>query len=173
MPKKPPIPPLEGLITAWKTSARVTEYMLEKLDASLWRAEPPGEKGRAGRTVAEIVAHVHNVRRMLVIGAGAKGPPPKLDRHRVDPETAARGLAKSAAAIVAVLEHAAKSEGRLPNAPHSAVTFFTSVITHEAHHRGQITMLARQLGHAIPVEVALGMWETSKRRKEAAQIPDS
>jgi uncharacterized damage-inducible protein DinB len=169
MPKKPPIPPLEGLVTAWKTSARVTEYMLEKLDASLWRAEPPppGEKGRAGRTVAEIVAHVHNVRRMLVIGAGAKGPPPKLDRHRVDLETAAKGLAKSAAAIVAVLEHAAKSEGRLPNAPHSAVTFFTSVITHEAHHRGQITMLARQLGHPIPVEIALGMWETSKRRKEA------
>ena len=166
MPPKPPIPPLEGLVIAWKTSARVTEYMLEKLDASLWRAEPPGEKGRAGRTVAEIVAHVHNVRRMLVIGAGAKGPPPKLDRHRVDRETAAKGLAKSAVAVVAVLEHAAKSEGRLPNAPHGAVTFFTSVITHEAHHRGQITMLARQLGHPIPFEVALGMWETSKRRQE-------
>jgi len=163
MPKKPPIPPLEALVVSWKTSARVTEYMLEKLDASLWRAEPPG----AGRTVAEIVAHIHNVRRMLVIGAGAKGPPPKLDRHRVDPETAARGLAQSAAAIVAVLEHAAKSEGRLPNAPHGAVTFFTSVITHEAHHCGQITMLARQLGHPIPAEVALGMWETSKRRNEA------
>lgn len=167
MPKKPPIPPLEGLVTAWKTSARVTEYLLEKLDASLWRAEPPGGKGRAGRTVAEIVAHVHNVRRMLVIGAGAKGPPGKLDRHRVDPETARAGLAKSAAAITAVLEHAAKSEGRLPNAPHGAVTFFTSAVTHEAHHRGQITMLARQLGHPIPFEVALGMWETSKRRKEA------
>jgi len=163
MPKKPPIPPLEALVVSWKTSARVTEYMLEKLDASLWRAEPPG----AGRTVAEIVAHIHNVRRMLVIGAGAKGPPPKLDRHRVDPETAARGLAQSAAAIVAVLEHAAKSVGRLQKAPHGAVTFFTSVITHEAHHRGQITMLARQLGHPIPVEVALGMWETSKRRNEA------
>jgi uncharacterized damage-inducible protein DinB len=47
------------------------------------------------------------------------------------------------------------------------VTFFASVVTHEAHHRGQITMLARQLGHPIPVESALGMWETSKRRKEA------
>jgi uncharacterized damage-inducible protein DinB len=166
MPRKAPVPPLEGLVTAWKTSARVTEYLLENLDGSLWRAETPGGRGRAGRSVAEIVAHIHNVRRMLVIGAGAKGPPPKLDRHRVDPETAAKGLAKSAAAVAAVLEHAAKSEGRLPNAPHGAVTFFTSVITHEAHHRGQITMLARQLGRPIPFEISLGMWETSRRRKE-------
>ncbi len=35
-----------ALVVAWKTSARVTEDLLDHLDATLWRAEPPGQKGR-------------------------------------------------------------------------------------------------------------------------------
>jgi uncharacterized damage-inducible protein DinB len=155
VPKKALPPPLDALVAAWRTSARVTEYMLENLAADLWRAEPPGG---SGRTVAEIVAHMHNVRRMYAVAAGAKGPLAKLDRHRVTPRQAREALAKSASAVAAVLEHAAKSEGRLPKAPHGAVEFFTSAITHEAHHRGQITMLARQLGHPLPPDIALKMW---------------
>lgn len=50
-----------ALVIAWKTSARVTEYLLENLDGALWRAETAGEKGR---TIASIFAHIHNVRHM-------------------------------------------------------------------------------------------------------------
>ena len=32
MPRKPLPPPLDALVTAWLTSARVTEYLLENLD---------------------------------------------------------------------------------------------------------------------------------------------
>src|SRR5262245_49288572 len=71
-----PADPLADLVIAWKTSARTTEYLLERIDESAWRAETPGEKGR---TIAGIVAHVHNVRRMYLVGAGAKGIPPKMD----------------------------------------------------------------------------------------------
>jgi len=165
MPRaRDPTDSLDDLVAAWKTSARTTEYLLERIDDSVWRAETPGEKGR---TIAGIVAHLHNVRRMYLVGAGAKGIPPKMDRSRVTPEDARAGLARSAGAIAAVLEKAAAAEGRLPNAPHSVVTFFTTVVTHEAHHRGQIGMLARQLGHPLSPEDHLGMWDSAKRRKEA------
>jgi uncharacterized damage-inducible protein DinB len=76
-------------------------------------------------------------------------------------------LSESADAIAAVLESAAGSGGRVPNSPPDAVAFFSAAVTHEAHHRGQISMLARQLGHPLSPEAMLGMWEPGKRRKEA------
>jgi uncharacterized damage-inducible protein DinB len=32
------------------------------------------------------------------------------------------------------------------------------MISHEAHHRGQIAMLAHQLGFPLPAEAAAGIW---------------
>jgi uncharacterized damage-inducible protein DinB len=41
-------------------------------------------------------------------------------------------------------------------------------VSHEAHHRGQIAMLARQLGKALAQEANFGMWDWGKRWKEIA-----
>jgi hypothetical protein len=40
-------------------------------------------------------------------------------------------------------------------------------VAHEGHHRGQIVMLARQLGHRLPAEVAAGLWQWTQRSREA------
>jgi uncharacterized damage-inducible protein DinB len=39
-------------------------------------------------------------------------------------------------------------------------------VAHEGHHRGQIVMLARQLGCRLPAEVTAGLWQWSKRATE-------
>ena len=39
-------------------------------------------------------------------------------------------------------------------------------VTHEGHHRGQLVMLARQLGHRLPREVTDGLWQWSTRSAE-------
>jgi uncharacterized damage-inducible protein DinB len=41
--------------------------------------------------------------------------------------------------------------------------FLGYLIAHDAHHRGQITMLARQLGHPLPQKAMFGMWEWNSR----------
>ena len=43
---------------------------------------------------------------------------------------------------------------------------FAYMISHEAHHRGQICMLAHQLGFALPVKATYGMWSWEKLWKE-------
>jgi uncharacterized damage-inducible protein DinB len=40
------------------------------------------------------------------------------------------------------------------------------MLCHEAHHRGQVCMLAQQLGFPLPKEVAHGIWNGEKLWKE-------
>jgi uncharacterized damage-inducible protein DinB len=39
------------------------------------------------------------------------------------------------------------------------------MIAHEAHHRGQVCMLAHQLGFPLQMEVTSGMWNWEKQWK--------
>lgn len=42
------------------------------------------------------------------------------------------------------------------------------LIADDAHHRGEITMLARQVGHSSAKKAMFGMWEWGKRRSDFA-----
>ncbi len=55
----------------------------------------------------------------------------------------------------------------IPGFPLDVVHFLAYFVAHEGHHRGQICMLARLLGHRLPAEVTNGLWQWSKRAKEA------
>jgi uncharacterized damage-inducible protein DinB len=48
------------------------------------------------------------------------------------------------------------------------VGLLTYFVAHEGHHRGQLVMLARQLGHRLPSAVSDGLWQLNKRALEAA-----
>jgi uncharacterized damage-inducible protein DinB len=66
--------------------------------------------------------------------------------------------AKLAAEATCLLTYRSK-EKRHPD----VAGFVGYLIAHDAHHRGQITMLARQSGHAIPQKAMFGMWEWGVR----------
>src|SRR5580698_11417524 len=101
----------ESLLTAFDTNDRINQYMIENLPADAWRAEPPEGKGR---TVAAIVAHMHNVR-VMWLKAAAKGSkiPEQLDRANVTPAQATKALEQSRAALSTVLKSALESDGRV------------------------------------------------------------
>src|SRR5271155_5362418 len=146
-----------ALLRAFIANEKINQYLLTGLPAAAWRAEPPGGNGR---TVAAIVAHMHNVRVMwLKVAAKESKMPEQLDRHTVTVAQAKKALKQSAAALSMLLKKSLAADGRILNFRPDVAGFFGYLIAHDAHHRGQVTMLARQAGHAIPQETMFGMWE--------------
>ena len=151
----------EALLHAFETNERINQYLLENLPAAAWRAEPPEGKGR---NVAAIVAHMHNVR-VMWLKASAKGSviPDQLDRSKVTMAQAAKGFTESYNALRTVLEASLNSDGRIKGFRPDVAGFFGYLMSHDAHHRGQISMLARQVGQPLPQKAMFGMWEWGSR----------
>ena len=157
----------EALARTFETNARITEYLLESLPATVWRGSPEGYQGRC---IAEIAAHVHNVRRMWLkpLASRAGVPvPAQAERASLKPDAALQLLRESAPALAAVVRFGVGRGGKIPGFPPDVAHFAGYLIAHEAHHRGQICSLARQLGHRIPDDISFGMWDWSKRAQEA------
>ena len=161
MPKKNSVPFVasDALLAAFNTNDRINQYLIENLPGEAWRAETLDGKGR---DIASIVAHMHNVRLMWLKAAGGKVPA-KLEKEKVTPEQAAKALEQSRAAVYELLQNSLKSDGRIKGFRPDAAGFVGYLIAHDAHHRGQITMLARQAGHPISQNAMFGMWEWGVR----------
>jgi uncharacterized damage-inducible protein DinB len=140
---------------------RVNQMLLARLDPAAWRAKPVG----GVRTIAAIVTHIHNVRAKWVrLNAPQVGVPVQLNRANCTREEARVGLAESAARCVEMLELAANggvTEFRRDGwgaAWPVGVEMVCYMVAHEAHHRGQMCMLAHQMGFELPKDVMSGMW---------------
>jgi uncharacterized damage-inducible protein DinB len=149
-----------ALLNAFNTNNRINQYLVDNLPPAAWKAKPPDGKGR---TIAAIVAHMHNVRVMWLKAGKANEIPDQLDRTTVSPAQAIRALESSRHALSVVISGAMHSNGRVRNFRPDVAGFLGYLISHDAHHRGQITMLARQLGHPLPQKAMFGMWEWGRR----------
>jgi uncharacterized damage-inducible protein DinB len=161
------------LVESYAVNERMNQIVLEHLDPAAWRAQLPGSKGR---TIAAIVAHVHNVRRKwLRLSAPHLKLFAPLDRARCTQKQARAALAESAARCSEMLADAlSRPESRAATflrdgwaRPWPAgAAMLAYMISHDAHHRGQICMLAHQLGFPLPVKAASGIWVWEKLWKE-------
>jgi len=174
MPK--PVIPGDALVATWRTNNRVTTFLFESLPSELWPKRVPGAPRR---TVRMIAGHIHNARCMWIKTLGAKhgiAVPRSVDRRKVRRDELLRALARSSEGMVKLLELGLARGGRLPGRPawwpcptdlaHSLGYF----LAHEAHHRGQVCMLARELGHRLPAAVTAGLWQWSRREKEWTRL---
>jgi uncharacterized damage-inducible protein DinB len=149
----------EALLNAFETNDRINQFLLENIPEAAWRADPPGGKGRE---IAAIFSHMHNVR-VMWLKATKGNIPAQLDRHNVTPAQTHKALDASREALKEVLQSSLSSDGRIKGFRPDVAGFFGYLIAHDAHHRGQITMLARQVGHPISQKTMFGMWEWGVR----------
>jgi len=144
------------LLEAFRHSGGVSEYLVMVLPPSLWRAAPASGRGR---TMAAIVAHMQSVRRTFARMGGARPGPPSLDRNRSTQLQARRALRQSTDDLARLFEEAfAAGRSRVKGMPRRAVNMLAYLVQHDAHHRGQISVLARDLGHEFRPEDNMRIW---------------
>ena len=154
------------LLETYTVNDEMNQLILQQLDPRAWRAKPPG---RNARTIAAIFAHVHNVRRKwLRLSAPHLKLPARLDRTRCTQRQASAALAESALRCSEMLAEALdrpagcvkqfRRDGWARPWPGGAATL-AYMISHDAHHRGQVCMLAHQLGFPIKGAYRIWIWE--------------
>ena len=160
MPTRRPLDVERELIEAFRHSGRVTEYLASVLPAAIWRATPTGGRGRS---IAAIIEHVQGVRRTFARMGGARPGPPALDRESVTPAAARRAFRRSTDDLIRLFEAAlASRRPRGCGLPRRMVDMLTYLMQHDAHHRGQICMLARDLGHEFSSDDTMRLWGWKK-----------
>ena len=162
------------LVPAWRTTNQVTVFLMQHLPTELWAAVVPGAPRR---TVRMIAGHIHNTRCMWIRTLGKEHGievPDPVDRRRVGPRQLVPALNRSSRGMVKLLTLGCDHGGTIPpsasyvwrNLPLDVGHVLAYFVAHEGHHRGQIVMLARQLGCRLPAEVTDGLWQWSKRAKD-------
>ena len=162
------------LLETYAVNDAMNQLLLDHLDRQAWRAELPGAEGH--RTIAAVFAHLHNSRLVwLRQNAPHLKCPAPLDPRRCTMNQASVAHRKSASQCLRMVTDALSgasdrkvtkfSRGWLRTWPAGA-TMFAYMFSHEAHHRGQILMLAHQLGYRIPPSKAAGIWHWDKLWKE-------
>jgi uncharacterized damage-inducible protein DinB len=159
------------LIAAWRTNNRVTVYLIEQLPPELWSMNVPGSPRR---TIRMLAAHIHNTRCSWIKMIGERhgvAVPKSVDGRVVRPSELTRALERSSRGMIELIRLGLSHDGAIPpaawqNFPTDLVHFLSYFVAHEAHHRGQLVMLARQLGHRLPAEVTAGLWQWKKRSRE-------
>jgi uncharacterized damage-inducible protein DinB len=155
---------------------RMNQILIEHLEPAAWTAKPPGKN--KVRAIAAIFTHMHNVRcKWVRLTAPHLKVLRQLNRAHCTPQQARSGLAESAARCAEMLAEAlggCEDECRIQKFLRDGwarpwpvgVEMLCYMLSHEAHHRGQVCMLAHQLGFPLPNEVASGIWNWERLWKE-------
>jgi uncharacterized damage-inducible protein DinB len=162
------------LIAAWRTNDRATRYLVERLPKEIWSSRVPGIPALSVRGVA---AHIHNGRCWWIKQLGARHgvvAPARVDLRRVRQRELLRALGRSSEGIVELIELGVSRGGRVPRAtwqnfPTDLLHFLAYFVAHEAHHRGQLCLLARVLGHRLPKTVTTGVWQWTRLSRQSGR----
>ena len=161
------------LVESYVVNERMNQIVLEHLNPAAWRAKLPGSKGRP---IAAIIAHVHNSRRKwLRLSAPHLKLPVALDRSKCTQKDARAALAQSGRSCSEMIADALcgrstrvkafRRDGWSRPWPAGAA-MVAYMVTHDAHHRGQVCMLAHQLGFPLPTRATYEMWSWERVWKQ-------
>jgi len=150
------------LLETWNINNRINLYLLDAISPDVLGDHSASK----GRTVAEQIAHLHNVRLMWL---KVCGPELMEGLDKIEKETAAdkrlleRGLKESGQAMEAVFKKAIENDCKVKGFKPHVTAFLGYVIAHESHHRGQIALSLKQSGHTLDKKVGYGIWEWGVR----------
>jgi uncharacterized damage-inducible protein DinB len=162
-----PLSTVDALILEpWRTNCRITRALVAQLPIAIWAQPVPGT---TRRTVRSVAAHLHNARSRWIKTLGVPlgiARPPLVNLHSATRRSVLAALRDSDRGIEAILRAGLREGGKVPatpsyvwrNLPLDVGHVMTYFVAHEAHHRGQLILVARQLGVPLAREAANALW---------------
>jgi uncharacterized damage-inducible protein DinB len=163
------------ILDAWRTSNRVTVFLIEHIPPGLWVSPIPGAPRR---TVQMMAGHIHNARCRWIKTLGEEfgvAAPRQVDRRRVGRAALTAALERSSRGILRLLTLGCDRGGSVPparsyvwrNLPLDVGHVLAYFVAHEAHHRGQIVLTGLAMGYRLPSNVTEGLWQWTRLSAEA------
>lgn len=146
----------KSLMESFGVNEKANRLLLSNISDVAWTGDPPSGKGRR---IADVASRIHHVR-LLWLSAADKSAkvPAKLEPEKTTREQAQSALNSSTLAIEKLAATAFEdSTGKVPNFRPDVVS--CHLIAHDSRHRGQIAMLARQVGYPVAPKVTFGLRE--------------
>ncbi|MFN0119825.1 MAG: DinB family protein [Blastocatellia bacterium] len=151
----------DQLAETWNIHNRIQLYLLAAIPDEALSAVA----GPKTRNVHDLFAHIHNVRLMWLKSAAPEllAGIDKIETKQISSRAAlTTALASSGLAMEKLLRQSAAS-GRVKGFKPHVVAFLGYIISHESHHRGQITWALKLSGHPLDQKTSFGLWEWGVR----------
>ncbi len=152
----------DEVLRCWKINNEVDIILFRALPEVIWPMKIPGYQHK---TVRMMGAHLHNCRCMWIRQLGRKWKivaPSPVDNKEISLKELIAALNESSDTMLELLATGLDNHNKLPGFAPGAVQFMHYMVAHEAHHRGQLIMASRQLGHPLPAPVMGKLWQWSK-----------
>ncbi len=148
----------EQIIETWHINNRVNLMLIdaisdEGLDCTLSK--------RGGRTVALQFVHLHNLRlwRLERFAKELMKGQTKIEKEgKIDKVLLKKRLSESADAIAKWIKQGIDNGGKINGFKRGVIPMIGYMISHEAHHRGNILLTLKQCGHKVPQTIKDGIW---------------
>ncbi len=152
----------EKLITAWEQNVKTGMMLLDNVcELKALHVKPAG----GGRSAGAQFTHISNVRCMWHKAVFDNG---KSDSARIDkddsenPAVLKIKFAESALLIPEMIESSLENDLKVPGFNKGLLSFFAYLVSHEAHHRGQIIFTLKASGTRIGKEKLFALWDWNK-----------
>lgn len=160
---------VEALLEVWRVHDEITLWMIENLPDAAFEAHTLLKNGQPskGRTVAQVFAHMQNVRRAHIGREFLAGVPEFEPGAVPSREDLAAAFRASGQAIAKRLARLAETGEKKKERPGLALLGY--FIAHDAHHRASILLACKQSGVRVPEEAKFGIWEHWMKPKLATR----
>ncbi|OJJ20164.1 hypothetical protein BKI52_16970 [marine bacterium AO1-C] len=148
----------KDLLDSWYLNTKVTLYLLENIEPEWLSVKLEGK----GRSIGEQFIHINNIRSFWIGKVGEKEDLKIDKKYGKDKEQLLKSLDLSGAKMANTLEAIFDEEKITGYKPHP-LAFYTQMIAHEAHHRGQIMITITRNNLPISKSVNFSLWSWNNK----------